>query len=82
MSLFRSEKMGLYNLIMPYESAWHILNCLKKKKFTPIISFKNNYFFFFFFSFFFFPLEKNWEKYPHYILLKMKICLIVLIKAM
>ena len=28
MSLFRSEKMGLYNLIMPYESAWNILNCL------------------------------------------------------
>ena len=27
MSLFRSEKMGLYNLIMPYESAWNILNC-------------------------------------------------------
>ena len=53
MSLFRSEKMGLYNLIMPYESAWHILNCLKKKKFTPIISFKNNNYFFFFFFFFF-----------------------------
>ena len=28
MSLFRSEKMGLYNLIMPYESAWNILNCI------------------------------------------------------
>ncbi len=26
MSLFRSEEMGLYDLIIPKESAWDILN--------------------------------------------------------
>ena len=26
MSLFRSEEMGYYDLIMPKESAWEILN--------------------------------------------------------
>ena len=26
MSLFRSEEMGYYNLILPHESVWEILN--------------------------------------------------------
>jgi len=29
--MFRSQKMGYYNLIMPRESAWEILNELGKK---------------------------------------------------
>jgi hypothetical protein len=26
MGLLRSEEMGFYNLVMPYESAWSVLN--------------------------------------------------------
>ena len=31
MSLFRSERMGYYNLAMPRESAWEIMNALGQK---------------------------------------------------